>query len=115
MTARREDWDIKPMGPDREAVAVERRYTDAERDRIAEGHVPDSMDDKWFVYMDGDGVVHIHRSWTGDALYQARLARDGDGWVVAEAWADRGPGQSLTSAEHDPEMLGGFLDRLAGR
>ena len=39
----------------------------------------------------------MHRSWTGMGIYEARFERTADGWVIAEAVAERG--------HWDPEML----------
>jgi hypothetical protein len=54
--------------------------------KILVGFLPGPMDDKWFVYADGpdaqgNGTLHMHRSWTGDKIIQANFAitLDGDG------------------------------------
>lgn len=113
--ARADSWQTLPMPEERERVPIERRFSADEYARLAEGHIPADMDDKWFIYLGDDSVLNLHRSWTGDCLYTVALAPDNGDYVVTSAWANRSPTQGLTSAEFDPHTLGGLLDRLAGR
>ena len=48
---------------------VDISYSASEYESIQAGHIPEDMDDKWFMYADGD-VLHCHRSWTGLSVYQ---------------------------------------------
>lgn len=110
MPATKNDWKTEPMPADRERVEVDRTYSDAERDAIAEGVVPGDQDDRWFVYTEDDRV-HIHRSWTGHEIFSARLERDGDRWKVAEAYVNRDPDQREGGG--GGEELAHMLDHLA--
>jgi hypothetical protein len=108
--ATRDSWTIEPMPPLRERIALHRSFTRRQYERIARGHVPDSMDDRWFVYAE-DEIVHIHRGWTGFCIFEIELAPSGDGYEVVAAWANRDPEQGL-----EPELdgvAGSILDHLA--
>ena len=98
------------MPSERERIELHRRFSREEYERLARGHIPESQDDRWFIYVEDD-VVHIHRSWTGFSIFEIELAPSGDGHEVKEAWANRDPEQGM-----DPEfdaVAGSLLDRLA--
>jgi hypothetical protein len=82
----------------RERIPLERRLSPEEYERLARGHIPESQDDRWFVYVDDNHVVHMHRSATGFAIFEIELSPVGDGYEVEAAWANRDPGQRLDPA-----------------
>jgi len=45
-------------------LRFQKHYTREEWDLICLGSIPESMDDKWFMFEEG-GWLHIGRSWTG--------------------------------------------------
>ena len=40
--------------------------------KLQEGLIPESMEDKWFVYFE-DPFLYFHRSWTGTPVYRVEL------------------------------------------
>jgi len=60
------------------------RFTVEEFDRISRGFIPESMDDKWFVFYE-DSTLFIHRSWTGLLMYRVQFDQSQDGVHVARA------------------------------
>jgi hypothetical protein len=42
------------------------------------------MDDKWNGFVDDDRL-HLHRSWTGRGIYEAKFQPVGTGWMITEA------------------------------
>ena len=62
------------------------RYSPDEYARLQQGLVPRAMGDKWFIYFD-EPYLFFHRSWTGQAVYKVKLARDPNGASVTEASA----------------------------
>ena len=108
--ATRQSWKIEPMPAQRERIELHRRFSRKAYERLARGHIPESQDDRWFIYVEDD-VVHIHRGWTGFSIFEIELAPSGDGYEVKAAWANRHPEQGM-----DPEfdaVAGSLLDRLA--
>ena len=62
-------------------------FTDSEAQQMVGGHIPDDMDDKWFIYFE-NGWLHFHRSWTGHCIYNLRLDGSPAGVRIAEAWVN---------------------------
>jgi hypothetical protein len=49
--------------------------------KLLNGVTPRQMEDKWFVYADGpdahgNATLHIHRSWTGYKMVEAKLVME---------------------------------------
>jgi hypothetical protein len=65
-------------------IPYHRSFTADELSRLANGLIPEAMEDKWFVYFEPPHLF-FHRSWTGRPIYRVALAPDGDGGWVAEA------------------------------
>lgn len=69
----------------------ERVWTAAEWDRIRAGRRAMSMDEKWNVFAEGD-TVFLHRSWTGNGIYEVSFAPAPDGgWRIASAVVETDP------------------------
>jgi len=82
------------MPRQRVRLCVSERYSCAQVEQIKLGVMPHDMDDRWYiVYHDATGTLRIHRSWTGTCIYEAlvTVAEGGEGFVIAEAWANRDP------------------------
>lgn len=120
--AKRTDWQTKPMERGKAPVLLARTFDAAQTARIEAGVLPREMEDKWFVFEE-EGRVFLHRSWTGNAIYEIALEPAGNGRRIAEAWvtADRGV---YAREGHDDEaralsrildmvVLGGELDSPA--
>jgi hypothetical protein len=101
------------MPEQREQLDIVRHFSADEYGRLAQGLVPESQDDRWFVYVDDGHVVHIHRSWSGDCIYEVELTPSGSGYDIAHAWANRDPEQTKTASGVDKMLLAGLLDQLA--
>jgi hypothetical protein len=66
---------------------TDRVFTEEEYQRMSRGLVPQVMEDRWFIFLEGDWL-YFHRSWTCLCVYQARLERAGDSYRIAEASAN---------------------------
>lgn len=114
-TATRTRWKTEPM-PNTPGTTVklafERSFTSQEYAHLSNGFIPKSMDDKWFIFMEGDWL-YFHRSWSGFCIYQIRFKPNGDGYIVAEVVANRNKEQyGETSNETDSSMLVYLIDKL---
>lgn len=47
-------------------------FSREDMERICWGCLPRSMDEKWFIYQEGDWLF-FHRSWTGILCYKAKI------------------------------------------
>ena len=111
--ATRGSWhDIKPLPQQRVALSIERVFTEKEYELIRRGVIPESMDDKWFIFLEDD-VLYFHRSWTGFCIYQVSLEKDGAQYRVVEALANRDSDQFSGTDEHyDVELLTYLIDEF---
>ena len=57
-------------------------------DRIRLGYVPHIMEEKWFIFVEGDRLF-AHRSWTGLGVYEATFAPIEGGYVINSAVVTR--------------------------
>lgn len=113
--ARREDWRNRLLPARRNRLAFERRLTPAEMARVVRGFIPEVQEQKWFAFFE-DGTLHLHRSWTGLAVYRLRfepLPRKPGHWRVALSEVNRHPRQyPQTSDDEDVAMLRSLIDDL---
>ncbi len=111
-SATRESWKNEPLPDRRASLSVRRVYSAAEYARIARGFIPQQMEDKWFIFLEGDRL-YLHRSWTGLALFEVRFEPHGGDYVLAEAWVNRDPDQyKSTDDDFDAALLLFLIDRL---
>ena len=57
-------------------------------DRIRLGYVPSIMEEKWFIFMEGDHL-YAHRSWTGLGVYEVTFAPIEGGYIISSAVVTR--------------------------
>jgi hypothetical protein len=86
--AHRTSWKTLPPPREREHFTLPLHFSDAEGERLRLGHVPEDMDDKWFIYFE-DGWLYFHRSWTGHCIYGVQLDGSPSGVRVIDAWVSR--------------------------
>lgn len=84
MTARRSDWNVEPLTIPQPIPAPSRVWTEAEMASIRRGYVPHMMEEKWFIFMEGNRLF-AHRSWTGLGVYEATFAATEGGYVIESA------------------------------
>ena len=75
--ARATDWDIQ-AAPALAALEFEQTLEPEPARRLLLGMVPREMEDKWFVFREGDELF-FHRSWTGILLFRVALELLDDG------------------------------------
>ena len=82
--ARRSSWNIEPLAIPEPIPAPARVWTDDEMASIRRGYIPWIMDEKWFIFMEGNRLF-AHRSWTGIGVYEATFAPTDSGHVIESA------------------------------
>lgn len=90
--ARIENWKRHPLPAARKRLMVDKVYSPTEMACIARGYIPNSMDEKWFIYFE-DGRLFLHHSWTGICIYRVDFRPIETGWVMDEVWVNRHPKQ----------------------
>jgi hypothetical protein len=81
---------VMPMGKLKSSLSFHREFTQEEYDRLSLGLIPLGMDEKWFIFLENN-CLYFHRSWTGTCIYQLRLEKKENDYVVAETWVQRDP------------------------
>lgn len=111
--ARRTDWGIlMPLPEEHAALSISHRFTEAEMEKIRLGHIPQQMEDRWFVFFEDD-VLYFHRSWTGFCIYTARFARTDEGYQITHLLVNRNPEQYRGSdPDEDAALFQELLDYL---
>jgi hypothetical protein len=110
MVASGTSWKHLPEPVEREALAFEAKFTQAEHEQLALGLIPGAMEDKWFIYLE-DGWLRFHRSWSGAYIYALRLEVATTGSRVVESWVNRNPMQYKQSdTAYDRKLLAFLID-----
>ena len=81
-------WKHEPMSSERARIRYLDKFTPREMDTIRLGYVPEEMEEKWFIYMEGDWL-YLHQSWTGDCTFMVKFYQGTYHYRIAEAWATR--------------------------
>lgn len=112
----RSDWETHRM-PRRSKTRIRADIplTKDEFETLAWGHVPQQMEDHWFMYFDGESF-NFHRSWTGFCIYRMHVKRDGDGYLVHCVTANRRKDQySMTNDRADGIMAEILVTQALGK
>ena len=78
------------------------------------GHVPEGMDDRWFILME-DGWLLFHRSWSGHCIFGLKVDDQPDGICITEGWVSRKAEEySSVDIQKDVELARTLLDGYFG-
>ena len=78
-----DSWGILPVTGDSVTKAMDFLLTDHQMQQIAMGHIPDAMEDHWFMYCD-DQYIRYYRSWTGRCAFIAKYKKIDSGYKICE-------------------------------
>jgi len=83
-TATAKDWNIEPMPHDIDEITemtFDFKISSGAMDIIRKGHIPDAMEDHWFMYCD-DEYIRYYRSWTGMCAFEAHYKKEASGYII---------------------------------
>ncbi|MCF0092083.1 hypothetical protein [Micromonospora sp. MH99] len=88
------------------ATRPERTWSDEQWKRIALGYQARDMDEKWNVFVE-DEVAFLHRSWTGNGIYEASFSPvPGGGWRISALVVESDPSRyRRRSDQYDRVMV----------
>ena len=110
--ATRQSWTNAPMPEKRSRLVLRREFTEGEYESIRYGLVPEQMEDKWFIFLEGD-TLYFHRSWTGHCIFQLTLKREGEKYAASDALVNRDASQyGGTDDVRDERLLTYLIDNL---
>lgn len=78
------DWKTEPMPNDTEnmsEIPFSFIISSEAMDIIRKGHIPESMEDHWFMYCDEE-YIRYYRSWTGMCAFEAHYKKVMSNYVV---------------------------------
>lgn len=109
VTATRESWTSIPLGAT-VPLPYTATFTAEESDLLRRGLVPREMEDKWFIFWEGDSLF-FHRSWTGRGIYQVDFQQAGADLEVTRALVTAGTLEYRRDTDQDEVALLDFLIR----
>ena len=90
--ATKDSWKNLPM-PDKNAVILLNVEIPCDAMHIIKyGHIPEAMEDHWFMYCDED-TIRYYRSWTGICIYEAKYEEYGGDFRITSLRVNRDPEQ----------------------
>ena len=115
MRATRDSWQALDMPELHEEFELGLAITAKEKELLELGHIPDAMEDHWFMYYEDD-VVHYHRSWTGICIFEARVEPSDEGYVVSRVRVNRDPEEhGNNDIDYDKQVLSELILWEIGR
>ncbi|SOB84303.1 ADP-ribosylglycohydrolase family protein [Streptomyces sp. 1331.2] len=104
------DSRLKPLLLPRPCPVPDLLWTDEQWQRVRSGRIPGDLDGRWEFYT-AEGVLHLHRSWTGHEIWRVRVAPvKGGGWRPVSALVEAHPGHYTG----EPEVSAALLRLVAG-
>lgn len=84
-----DSWTTLPL---EQFVTVPQDFylTGRQMEVVRMGHIPDAMEDHWFMYCD-DSTIRYYRSWTGICFAVASYEKSGDGYRITELRINNDP------------------------
>ncbi len=85
-------WEVQPMPDKNIVISMDLTLPNDVMRIIKYGHIPDAMEDHWFMYCDED-TIHYHRSWSGICIFKAKYEDYADGYRITSLSVNRDPEQ----------------------
>ena len=112
--ASKDSWNIEPMPEKHTTIPMDESIPSAAMHIVKYGHIPDAMEDHWFMYCD-EKTIRYYRSWTGFCIYVAKYEDDGETCRITGLTVNRDPEQySSTDNEHDTALFMALLTEEYG-
>ena len=112
--ATKDSWNVEPMPDKHTTIPMEVSIPSAAMRIVKYGHIPDAMEDHWFMYCD-ETTIRYYRSWTGFCIYVAKYEDDGVNCRITELTVNRNPEQyTCTENEHDVALFMALLTEEYG-
>lgn len=109
MRAEPDHWKHEPFG-ETVSIPFRRSFNVIEAEKLAQGLIPEAMEDKWFIYLD-ENQLCFFRSWTGHPVYRVTLEEKDGGCIVADAEIS-GSVTEVEDAEYQAKLLSFLISNL---
>ena len=112
--ATKDNWNIEPMPEKHTTIPMDESIPSAAMHIVKYGHIPDAMEDHWFMYCD-ETTIRYYRSWTGFCIYVAKYEDDGKTCRITDLTVNRELEQySCTDDKHDVALFMALLTEEYG-
>ena len=112
--ATKDSWNIEPMPEKHTTIPMDESIPSAAMHIVKHGHIPDAMEDHWFMYCD-ETTIRYYRSWTGFCIYVAKYEDDGKTCRITDLTVNRELEQySCTDDKHDVALFMALLTEEYG-
>jgi hypothetical protein len=110
LIADRQSWKNSPPPVEREEFNVDWTFPAEMGQRMMAGHIPEGMDDRWFILME-NGWLLFHRSWTGNCIFGLKVDDLPEGVAINEGWVSRKTDEyGATDIDQDVELARTLLN-----
>jgi hypothetical protein len=107
-----DSWQTKPMPAANKELLIDGAFTREEYVRLSQGFIPQSQDDRWFIYLEDDWL-YFHRSWTGTCIFQLQIVPANGHYQAVKAIANRDPEQYRNEDDaYDVQLMSYLIDHL---
>ena len=114
VVATKDSWTIMPMPEQHTTIPVGVILPENAMECVKYGHIPDAMEDHWFMYCD-DNTIRYYRSWTGFCIYVAKYEKVDDGYKITDLTVNRYPEQyKCDDDKHDLALFMALLTEEYG-
>lgn len=90
--ATKNSWKIQPMPDKNTVIPLNVTLPTGAMQVIKQGHIPNAMEDHWFMYCDED-TIRYYRSWSGICIFEAMYEKHGDDFKITCLRVNRDPEQ----------------------
>lgn len=110
--ANKDSWKNINMPIENTYLDVDIKLNEQEIEMLKKGHIPEEMEDKWFMYFE-ENTFYIHRSWTGFCVYIVFINENGK---IEKVQVNRNSEQYTNiNDEYDKYMVLHLMYKLIGR
>ncbi|MBR6979514.1 MAG: TIGR02452 family protein [Prevotella sp.] len=90
--ATKDSWKTLPMPDSHVVLPMSYTISTAEMQIVKYGHIPEAMEDHWFMYCD-ETTIRYYRSWSGICIFEARYEEHGGKCHITQLKVNREPEQ----------------------
>ena len=112
--ATKDSWKTETMPAESVLIPMNVKIPRAAMQIVKCGHIPDAMEDHWFMYCDGS-TIRYYRSWTGICIFIAKFVEEGDMCAITELQVNRDSEQyGSKDNDHDVALFMALLTEEYG-
>lgn len=105
-------WPNKPMPKGAKVLEIDGTYSREEYVTISQGLIPQSANDKWFIYLE-DEWLHFHRSASGSCIFMFNIVLQENHYAAKTLLVNGDPKQfNSENDEYNVNLVAYLIDSL---